>query len=535
MKLRVLLFGLFSLVSLLWLHQAYIGLSSSMRDLSQHMEYVWLVPLLTVFLLGARRKQIVASIGQPAPVLALPFFLLACFLLFLGLRGGQTRFLQAGTVFFLMGMPLACFGKRTFAVTWFPLLLLLFVIPVGFLDNFTVPLRRASVSVTTALLNGLGIGVRQQGTAILSTGTPFFQLDVADPCSGIRSLVALFAGTAAYGAYCLNSVARRWVLFLMSVPIAFVGNILRLLLTALTCHLVSQTAGLQLHDNALFIVAPFYVVAVFGLTDLLRKKDCAPKEYTPLSLLPVPAWKVVGMVLMCAALVAFRWMAGRELPPATFETADFLNPTFAQLPGATLRYPWYCQNRACLRMVVQAEADFSTDQKDCAFCDDEEGFLRPVSRAEVDILPADTTSRKAIYTLADGSEWYVSLVIAGRNRMSIHRPELCLPSQGFRLSERHVRTLLPDLPMACFSLSHPEQSASSGFAYLFLNARGATVSNLYRVLGDCWERSVNNRIQRWAMVTIHATSYDFTTPEGEAALQRFMALWYPTLLRSNHD
>ena len=69
----------------------------------------------------------------------------------------------------------------------------------------------------------------------------------------------------------------------------------------------------------------------------------------------------------------------------------------------------------------------------------------------------------------------------------------------------------------------------SGFAYVFLNSDGATVSNLRRVVGDTLERSLHNRIRRWAMVTIRCDSVDFRTTEGEETLRRFMQVWWPTL------
>ncbi len=526
---RHLMMLLLGCIALLWVVPAALGVLDNMRDHSQHMEYVWLVPLLTGVLLWSRRQQIAHAIGRPAPLLALPLFALSAFFIFFGLRGEQVRLLQVAAVCFLMAMPLACYGKKTFALTWFPLLLLLFVIPVGFLDNFTVPMRRASVSVTTALLNGLGILVTQQGTAIIARDVPFFSLDVADPCSGIRSIVALFAGTAAYGAFALHSVKRRWILFLSSIPIAFLGNVIRLLLTAITCHTISQAAGMQLHDNALFIVAPFYILCVFWLTDKLKKKDLPAPTFVPGEPQPVTRGAQWTLILLCVALVTFRWAVSRELPPATFESDAFLNHSFELLPGTTLRYPWYCQNRECLWREDQPEAEETQDTKDCPKCEHAEGVLRRVSRAENDILPADTFSRRAIYTMSDGTEFNVALVIAGRNRMSIHRPELCLPAQGYVMSERSVRDILPELPMACFSLSEQGRTAKSGFAYVFLNSRGATISNLHRILGDCWERSVHNRIQRWAMVTVTSPYYDFTTEEGEQALRDFMEQWYPTL------
>ena len=513
-----------------WFPPAWDGLLTDWHDPVQHMDYVWMVPLITLALLWSRRARLVAAIGRGEPWLALPLAALSGALLFLGLRGGQTRFSEMAVVGLLMVLTLAVYGRRMLREAWFPLALLLFVMPVGFLDNFTVPLRRISVSVTACLLNGLGVSVRQMGTAIFAKGQPYFQLDVADPCSGIRSLVALFVGTAAYGAFMLRSVPRRALLFLSSVPIAFLGNILRLLLTALTCHLAGQAAGMVLHDNALFIVAPIYAVTVFGLTDWLRRGDKPIAPLAPQSASAAPCWAGLsrigwaGMLLLLAALPTVAHLAG-QTPPLTFEPDDFLRKHFVALPGMVqMRYPRFCQNRACLWSKLYDADDQGPEV--CPLCGSE---VARVARAELDILPADTQTCKAVYTMDDGSEFTVSLVIAGRQRISIHRPELCLPAQGYVMSERSVRRILPELPMALFTLTREGQLARSGFAYAFLNARGATVSNFERVLSDVWERSLHNRIRRWAMFTITSPQHDFRTPEGEAALRAFMTRFAPTL------
>lgn len=531
--LRHLPFLILFCAAITWLWPAVQSMQSDMSDASQHMEYVWLIPCLSALLLWQRRKQILASIRtpSPAPFLALPLILLAGFFLFFGLRGGQSRFLQAAAVLLLSALPLACYGKKTFSIVWFPILLLAFVMPVGFLDNLTVPLRRASVTVTAFILNGLGITVRQMGTAIIATSTPPFQLDVADPCSGIRSLVALFVGTAAYGAFALTSIKRRWVLFLSSVPIAFFGNIVRLLLTAFTCHFISQQAGMTLHDHALFIVAPLYAFIVFRFTDWLKHSQPQPAETADLPpaspTRPLSSLNIATFAGIALFLVLFRGYANR-MPPLEYESDAFLRPTFEVLPDATMSYPWFCQNRACLfsQNLLRDEVFPET----CTQCG---GEVKRIARAELDILPNDTQSRKVTYQFSNGDIFTVSLVIAGKNRMSIHRPELCLPSQGYVLSERQILPVTDTLPVATFSLRQEGKTRASGFAYVFINSRTATTSNLHRVLGDSWQRSVHNKIQRWAMLTVRSPQYDFQTPEGEAALKTFMLQFYPTLFSSS--
>lgn len=129
------------------------------------------------------------------------------------------------------------------------------------------------------------------------------------------------------------------------------------------------------------------------------------------------------------------------------------------------------------------------------------------SESERTILPADTQFDKRLYTAPDGTWYQVSLVIGGKSKSSIHRPELCLPSQGFQMMNPrsldaggvawHAVTLargtLPPL----------------GFAYTFFNQDGfRTSSHVHRILRDVFDRSFRARIDRWAMVTVNAARAD---------------------------
>ena len=65
----------------------------------------------------------------------------------------------------------------------------------------------------------------------------------------------------------------------------------------------------------------------------------------------------------------------------------------------------------------------------------------PVTQAELDWLPDDTTYGRRRYTLPDGSWIENSVVLMGQDRTSIHKPEYCLPGQGFTIDLREVVTL----------------------------------------------------------------------------------------------
>ena len=129
------------------------------------------------------------------------------------------------------------------------------------------------------------------------------------------------------------------------------------------------------------------------------------------------------------------------------------------------------------------------------------------SEAELTVLPADTRFIKRLYKAANGLWFQVTVVIGGTSKSSIHRPELCLPAQGFQMV--HPRDLtVCGLDWRVLSLER-NYSSSLGFAYTFFNQTGfRTSSHTSRIFRDVWDRSVLNRIDRWVMITVNAATDD---------------------------
>lgn len=128
----------------------------------------------------------------------------------------------------------------------------------------------------------------------------------------------------------------------------------------------------------------------------------------------------------------------------------------------------------------------------------------PVSESELTILPGDTRIIKRLYTDSYGDWFLVSAVIGGTSKSSIHRPELCLPSQGFLMTSPHTL----ELSDSVWRVIRLEKAGSLplGFAYTFYNQAGyKTSSHLNRIFRDVWDRSLYNRIDRWVMVTVNSS------------------------------
>ena len=154
----------------------------------------------------------------------------------------------------------------------FPAWYLLFTIPVP-LDDVTIRLRMLSAGTAVGILNGLDMETGRLGTAIFSQlEDAEFYLDVADPCSGIRSLFAMMSLTAAYAHFMLESRLQRWMLFACSIPIAVAANIFRVLCICLVAHHYGQDAAVGFyHDFSAYVTFLLAILLMFFAKQLVVK------------------------------------------------------------------------------------------------------------------------------------------------------------------------------------------------------------------------------------------------------------------------
>jgi len=167
----------------------------------------------------------------------------------------------AGAVWWLLGWEFL----RELA---FPIAFLIFAIPLPGLDMLiALPLRFLMSKFSVLLLNMMGIPVILSGTGILSAPDPVlhlaagqrFAVDVANPCSGIRSLFALMMVGALFAHFTLKGAWRQWALFLSTLPLAVAGNLARILM--LTVGTIAFGSDFALGKHPLTEPSWFHMVA----------------------------------------------------------------------------------------------------------------------------------------------------------------------------------------------------------------------------------------------------------------------------------
>ena len=206
-----------------------------------------LMPVIAAGLIYFKWDEIRAAPLQPM-LRGAAVVVVAMGIYWLGVKAMQPRIVVFAFVLLLSGLTLTLGGRALHKVLFFPIIYLLWMIPLNFLDDrLGFPLRILMAKTSTLLLNGMGIETVREGTRILSSA---FAFDVENPCSGIRSLTALTTVTAAFAYITQRQQWKRWVMFLSAIPLAVLGNVARVLGIALVGHVYGQEIAMRVHDTA---------------------------------------------------------------------------------------------------------------------------------------------------------------------------------------------------------------------------------------------------------------------------------------------
>lgn len=191
----------------------------------------FLVPFFSIFLLWDRRKVLEATPIRQSWA-GVPLIVLALLILFVGVYGAELFSSRLSFVLLLAGLIWTFLGSRMLRELWFPLAVLLLAIPLPAIlfNRITFPLQLLASRVASDILPTLGVPVLREGNVI---ELPIMRLEVAEACSGIRSLMSLFTLSVFYGYFIERTTARRWILALASLPIAVAANVARIVGTGL--------------------------------------------------------------------------------------------------------------------------------------------------------------------------------------------------------------------------------------------------------------------------------------------------------------
>lgn len=243
---------------------------SSNKELYSHIP---LIPLVSLYFFFMGREVIFSDVtwdyakGLPVVIGALLVFWMG------GRVAGQLNehnylsFMMSGLFSWIVGSFLLVFGPSALRRALFPLLFLLFLIPIPtpVLDPFVRFLQLGSAEFSHAIFRLTGVPLHRDGLLFFLPG---LTIEVAEQCSGIRSSIALFITGILAGKLFLEKGWARLVLVLSVFPITMFKNALRIVMLSLLAAYVDPRfiTGSWLHSSG---GIPFFVVALLFLLPVI--------------------------------------------------------------------------------------------------------------------------------------------------------------------------------------------------------------------------------------------------------------------------
>ncbi len=454
------------------------------RENNSEWIFCLLVPPLAGYLVWLRRAELARMpllgtwAGAAVIAVALVFYWMG-YLVNTGYGGFIALHLM------LAGLVLLIAGRRWFEVLFFPWLFLVFMFPLFPLEAALAnPLQNLAASVSAKFLTLIGIPTLKEGSAIYSAPDLLaglkhgdrFRLDVDIACSGIRSLYSLMMIGALYGILSLKRSVPRLVLFASTIPLAVLGNFVRLILLAIgSVWLGSETAvgrNIDGHQEmSLYHALAGYAVFAVGLG---------------------------GMFAICSLLEGKHWKSLKKSIGGAKKKSASVEDFAGQSPRAVLVHSAAAVLLACAGVGICAKTNTSPHKAEPGVVaelplsfDGYNGTPYDMTALERNILDEGVQVIRNQYLSPKGGVIMGSIVVSGFSKHALHEPEVCLPNQNWSIVERTELPVMTNdgrtITAALLRLYRDQRDETSGAIkrvralniYFYVGSNGTTSTGYY--------------------------------------------------------
>jgi exosortase len=201
----------------------------------------FLIVPLAVYFVWERREKLWKIPIAPS-TFGLVVVLGSVMVLIAGILGSELFLTRISIVGTIVGVVLYLFGWRHLRALAFPVAFLLLMIPIPAIifNRIAFPLQLLASQFGESVMGFANVPVLREGNVLILANTT---LEVAEACSGIRSLVSLLTLAIVFGYF---SDPRGWVrtlLALCSVPVAIITNGFRVAGTGIAAHQFGAAAA----------------------------------------------------------------------------------------------------------------------------------------------------------------------------------------------------------------------------------------------------------------------------------------------------
>jgi exosortase len=236
-----------------------------------------LVPLVSLALVVSRRERL-RVLPRAGDWRGIALVALACGLQVVGARADVFTLQGWSIVVMLFGLVLGLLGGPLTRVLAFPIGYLVFMLtfPPIVMNRLSFALKEVAVQVAARASEVLGVTLQRSGMTLwLAGGT----LEIENPCSGLRSLLAMLATGVLLASLLPSGWWRRALLVLLAVPMAIAGNALRITLLVLMAHYVGIKQALgTFHDVSGYLTYALSLGGLLAVWALLQPRGPVPER-----------------------------------------------------------------------------------------------------------------------------------------------------------------------------------------------------------------------------------------------------------------
>jgi exosortase len=216
---------------LLWMYWPTLAHLVAQWWSDPNFSHGFFVPLFSAFVIWQERSRLAMVRVHPS-WWGLAFVVAGLGMLVLGQMGAEIFLSRASLLIVLAGLIVLFLGWRLFRELLFPWAFLFLMIPIPTIvfNQITFPLQILASKVASTMLPWMGVPVLREGNVII---LPAMALEVAEACSGIRSLMSLLTLAVIYGYLMEPKNSIRVFLTVASIPIAVAANSFRIVGTGL--------------------------------------------------------------------------------------------------------------------------------------------------------------------------------------------------------------------------------------------------------------------------------------------------------------
>ena len=241
----------------------------------EHIDYThaYFILPISLYIIWEKRQQLQNSVSPIKPsnnLFGVLLLISAVFLFVIGDRQGYLVVTTFSLIPLVFGICLWLYGLGTVKLLSFPILYLILLVPppLGLLDSLTIPMRYGVSILTDKTLLLFNYPVVRDGLLLQLDGHDIY---MGAPCSGFRSLITMIALGLLYVYFNKGTIGKKVLLFLSVIPLALIGNFLRVFSLCLVTYYMGDKAGHIYHDVSGYVIFVFVILGMLGFDKMLMR------------------------------------------------------------------------------------------------------------------------------------------------------------------------------------------------------------------------------------------------------------------------